>query len=101
MNWIEILQLRSHSHQERDQALTAFQQLSLPKKLDKLKNVRLFRNQVLENDLNILITWHGKQKQKGKSPLGLQLAAAFSEFGQVYHTTWDYEFSLLDNEETH
>ncbi|VTR70361.1 conserved hypothetical protein [Desulfosarcina cetonica] len=54
----------------------------------------------MESDLSIIITWHNGKKQGGKSPLGLQLAAAFSEFGQIYHTTWECEFSLFDNEET-
>ena len=100
MDWIEIIHLRSYSHQDKAQALVAFRQLSLPRRTGKLKSARLFRNHTLENDLAIIITWHDKKKQGGKSPLGLQLAAAFSEFGQIYHTTWEYEFCLVDNEET-
>ncbi|WP_054698244.1 hypothetical protein [Desulfosarcina cetonica] len=100
MDWIEIIHLRSHSHQNKAQALVAFRQLSLPRRTERLKSARLFRNHSLESDLSIIITWHNGKKQGGKSPLGLQLAAAFSEFGQIYHTTWECEFSLFDNEET-
>ncbi|BBO85745.1 hypothetical protein DSCO28_63110 [Desulfosarcina ovata subsp. sediminis] len=100
MDWIEIIQLRSHSHQDKAQALVAFKQLSLPKRIDRLKSARIFRNHTLASDLTIIITWHDEKQQGGKSPLGLQLAAAFSEFGQIYHTTWEYEFTLFDNEKT-
>ncbi|GAB6909435.1 conserved hypothetical protein [Desulfosarcina cetonica] len=101
MDWIEIIHLRTHSHQDKAQALAAFRQLSLPIGIERLKGARLFRNHTLENDLAIIITWHNEKKQGGKSPLGLQLAAAFSEFGQIYHTTWKYEFSLFDDEVAH
>lgn len=101
MDWIEIIHLRAHSHQDKIQALAAFRQLSLPIRIEQLKGARLFRNHTLENDLFIIISWHDEKKQGGKSPLGRQLAAAFSEFGQLYHTTWKYEFSLFGDEVAH
>jgi len=88
MNWIEIIHLRSYSQPERNKALAAFQQLSLPARENGLKDVILLRDVVLDNDLCIFIYWASELSGKGKSPLGLQLAAAFSEFGQINHSVW-------------
>jgi len=88
MNWIEIIRLRSYSQPERNKALAAFQQLSLPARENGLKDVILLRDVVLDNDLCIFIHWASEISGKGKSPLGLQLAAAFSEFGQINHSVW-------------
>lgn len=101
MNWIEIIHVRPYSYQESDQASIAFQQLSLFERLYiyGLKDVRLFRSRTLEEDLIIMLTWHDEKQQNGKSLLGLQLAYAFSEFGQIYHTTWEDKFSLFDDGE--
>ena len=94
MNWIEIIHLRSYSQPERNKALAAFQQLSLPARENGLKDVILLRDVVLDNDLCIFIYWASEISEKGKSPLGLQLAAAFSEFGQINHSVWMHEGSV-------
>ena len=86
---LEIIHLRSHSRRERNDAIAAFDQLSIPKAINRLMEMWLFRDHALESDLKIFIRWHGITQHTGKSPLGLQLAAAFAEFGQIRHTTWD------------
>jgi hypothetical protein len=88
MNWIEMVHLRSYSRSDRDEAGAAFRQLTLPDRDRGLRDIILFRDIALDNDLCILIHWRGEVPKKGKSPLGLQLAAAFSEFGQINHSVW-------------
>ena len=96
MQWLEIIQLRSYSQPDRDDALAAFQQLSLPDRERGLQDIILLRHMALENDLSIFIHWDGELHGTGKSPLGLQLAAAFSEFGQINHSVWAHEASVPD-----
>jgi hypothetical protein len=94
MDWIEIIQVRSHSQQDREEAEAAFRHLSSPDRNEALEKLSLFRNRGLGNDLSIFLFWRDKTVQAGKSPLGLQLAAAFSAFGQIHHAVWDHETSL-------
>ena len=91
MDWTEIVHLRSYSQPDRDEAVAAFHQLTLPDQEMGLGDIILLRDIALDNDLCILIHWHGEVPQRGKSPLGLQLASAFSEFGQIHHSMWVHE----------
>lgn len=88
MDWIEIIQLKSFTGQDRDGAEAAFQQLSAPLSDTGLREIDLFKSPNLENELSILINWHGDVPSNGKSRLGLQLASAFSEFGYIDHSGW-------------
>lgn len=88
MDWIEIVHLRSYSQPDRDEAVGAFHQLTLPEQEKGLEDMILFRDVVLDKDICIFIHWHGEVPQGGKSPLGLQLASAFSEFGHIHHSIW-------------
>jgi hypothetical protein len=88
MDWIEIIQLKSFTGQDRDSAVAAFQQLSAPLSDASLREIDLFKSPNLENELSILINWCGDVPPSGKSDLGLQLASAFSEFGYIYHSGW-------------
>lgn len=98
MDWIEIIHLRSYTHQDRADAVAAFQDLSMPERGSLPGDVSLFQDQTLGNDLSIVIHWHGRLTKKNKSPLGLQLAAAFSEFGLINHSVWSREASLFTHQ---
>jgi hypothetical protein len=88
MNWIEIIQLKSFTGQDKDSAVAAFQQLSAPLSDAGLREIDLFNSPNLENELSILINWYGDVPANGKSGLGLQLASAFSMFGYIDHSGW-------------
>ncbi len=94
MDWIEIIQLKSYTGPDREEAVAAFGQLSSPAREEGLREILLFRGLGLENELSIFIGWHGGVPKNGKSGLGLQLAAAFSEFGLIYHSTWKHSGKL-------
>ena len=94
MDWIEIIQLKSFTGQDRDNAVAAFQQLSAPLSDAGLREIDLFKSPNLENELSILINWYGYVPPNGKSRLGLQLASAFSEFGYIYHSGWRHSSRL-------
>lgn len=95
MDWIEIIQLKSFTGPDRNEAVVAFHQLTSPAQEEGLREIILFRSLSLENELSILIGWQGSVPQGGKSGLGLQLAAAFAEFGHIYHSGWKYSANLI------
>lgn len=95
MDWIEIIQLKTFTRPDSDEAVEAFHQLSSPAWEKNLREINLFRSPELENELSILIGWNGKPPKAGKSRLGLQLASAFSEFGHIYHSVWKHNVKLI------
>lgn len=94
MDWIEIIHLRAYSRRDCAAAAAAFQELTSPERESGLKEVILLRNAGIDNDMGIFISWQGDVPANGKSRLGLQLSAAFSEYGQIYHSGWSYETQL-------
>ena len=94
MDLIEIVRLRSHSQSSGEEAALAFRQLTMHGREKDLSDVMLFRRASVPGDLSIIIHWRGNLKSRGKSPLGLQLASAFSEFGHIDHSLWEYDSSL-------
>lgn len=95
MDWIEMIHLRAHTHLDREAAATAFQELTSPEGETGLNEITLLRNVSIDTDIGIFISWQGEIPMGGKSRLGLQLSAAFSEYGQIYHSVWSCETSLF------
>ena len=53
------------------------------------ESIHVFRREKIDSDICIVL-FHNKIKTKdGASPLGLRLAAALKEVGQVHHTIWN------------
>jgi hypothetical protein len=94
MDWIEIIHLRAHSPRDCMAAVAAFHELTSPEMESGLKEVILLRNNFIATDMGIFISWQGGVPANGKSRLGLQLSAAFSEYGQINHYVWAYETRL-------
>ena len=88
MDWLEIIQLRSYSPSDRDKATDAFRRLALPDLKNGLVDITMFGDITLKNDISVFIRWKGMAPEKGKSAVGLHLAAVFSQFGQIYHSAW-------------
>jgi len=94
MDWIEMIHLRGYSRKDCAAAAAAFCELTAPQGEDGLNDVILLRNAGIDTDMGIFISWQGEVPANGKSRLGLQLSAAFSEYGQIYHSVWSYETRL-------
>ena len=47
--------------------------------------MKLLQDVALDTDLRIIIWWQDKMADIAKSRFGLQLAAAFAEFGRIHH----------------
>jgi hypothetical protein len=65
--------------------MEAFSQLAIPDLKGMLKSIKLLQDVLLENDIRIVIQWKVRISEKAKSVLGVQLAAAFGEFGKINH----------------
>jgi len=94
MDWIEIIHLRAYSREDSDAAAAAFNELTSPEGKNGLEEVILLRNADIDTDMAIFISWQGAVPANGKSRLGVQLSAAFSEYGRIYHSVWSYETRL-------
>ena len=88
MGWVEVIQLKSFTGEDRKDAEDAFHHLTFGLEDRNFKEVGLFENPALHQELIIVIEWHGDVNPQGKSRLGLQLAAGFSEFGFINHFGW-------------
>jgi len=85
MNLIEIIHIRSFGPKDREAAMQAFRNLQFPDFNRAVMSMKLLQDVLLDTDLRIVIQWQGKVIEKAKSALGVQLAAAFTEFGRVHH----------------
>jgi hypothetical protein len=94
MDLIEIVHVRAYSEPDRDEAVAAFHQLAFPDSEESIEDMILLKEISVASDLCILIHWHGEVPPKHKSPLGLQVASAFSQFGQIDHSIWIHEWSI-------
>ncbi len=85
MDLFEIIHIRSFGPKDREAAMQAFENLQFSNFNRAAMSMRLLQDVLLDTDLRIIIKWHGKVIEKAKSALGVQLAAAFTEFGRVHH----------------
>lgn len=85
MGAMETILLRTYSQSEKNEAVTAFQQLNLSDNEIEPESITLYKDTTFVNDLYMIINWVSNTYTNGKSPLGKQLAHAFSDFGQIKH----------------
>jgi hypothetical protein len=88
MGFVELVQLRVYSPPDRDAAIAAFHQITLPEWEKGFENMNILKELSLAGDLCIFIQWQKTACLNGKTPLGLQLATAFSKFGRTNHSIW-------------
>jgi hypothetical protein len=85
MEWFEIIHIRSFSRKDREAVMQVFSELRVPDFKNAVADMKLLQDVLLETDLRIVIQWQGNLVAKTKSVLGMQLAAAFKEFGRIHH----------------
>ena len=101
MDWLEIIELRSYRWPETEKAIAVFKGITTAIREKGLRDIHLFQSIAIENDLSIFITWQGNAPTGGKSRLGVQLAAAFAEFGQIHHCGWQNHGTLKKSNWSH
>ncbi|MGD8386953.1 MAG: hypothetical protein PVG49_07415 [Desulfobacteraceae bacterium] len=95
MDWIEFIRLRSHSQRDREKVLAGLREASFATEADGLKQISVFANHTVAYDLGVFICWHDTMPTGGKSRVGIRLASALSEFGQIHHSVWNHEICLF------
>ena len=85
MEWFEIIHIRSFSQKDREAVMKAFSELRFPDFKGAISSMKLLQDVLLDTDLRIIIQWQGNIVAKTKSVFGIQLAAAFTEFGRIHH----------------
>ena len=88
MHWIEIIHVRAFSQATKQKALRLARELSLSRVTDTLSAVTFWVRSDLQTDISILLRWIEDVDRRAYSPLGLQLAEEFTEFGWVTHSVW-------------
>lgn len=88
MNWIEVIQIRAFNRATKEKALKLAKEFSKNCSLESLKAVALWVRSDMQTDISIMLRWIGKGDQRAYSPLGLQIAEDFTEFGWVTHSVW-------------
>jgi hypothetical protein len=95
MDLIETLHLRAFSGETKEKATMAFHQLNWPQWDTELKEILLLREVHVAGDLCFILRWQRRRiSEKVKSPLALELASAFSEYGQIHHSVWIEEHGV-------
>jgi hypothetical protein len=88
VRWVEIIDVRSLSHEE------ALLEPELPALLSELaaerepERIEMYRHAELRTDWSIHIHYTSDSQEPVKSLLGLRLVALMREFGFVHHGIW-------------
>jgi hypothetical protein len=83
--WLEIISIRS-SQDAHEMIRGAMFALKSGSGIRNAKEVRIFSNAI--GDIALHIAWESKEVNSEGSFIGLQLAAALSEYGLINHTIW-------------
>lgn len=86
MEWYEIIHIRLFSGKYKEEAMSVFSQLKLPKLAKGIKTIELLQDILMNNDFRILIRWENDRNGNMKSTFGRHLAATLERFGRVHHT---------------
>jgi len=85
---IELIQVRSFSEKDKQQAIDLFNHLSLAGSQIPA-TIQIFGNQSLPTDLKICLRWDKTCDPPMKSEFGEKLAAAFKVYGWISHSIWE------------
>ncbi len=94
MEWIEVIQLKSFSNKDRENALGVVKKLPFESFKKGLLDVNVYLNHILKGDLSISFHWKKAEPDIMKSRLGLQIASVCSKFGWVNHTVWECSMNV-------
>ena len=88
MKWMEVIKLRVAEktpelvEQEIENLIKDFGNNGI------MKNVKLYRNAVINNDLSVHLHWESGKAEPQGSATGLCLVHVLKEFGLVSHSIW-------------
>jgi hypothetical protein len=102
MELVEMVHLRAYSGETGNDAAAAFHNITWSKGDPELKEFFLLQEAQVSGDFCIILRWERLRiSEKVKSPLALELASAFSEYGQIHHSVWTKERGVSLKEKEH
>ena len=88
MKCLEIITLRSATNPEKGAIRELVKKMRGSDTKEPAPALVLYRNASVGNDISIHLQRNTGNGHMGKSPMGLQLARLFSEYGLVSHSIW-------------
>ena len=88
MSWTEIIMVRSSGKSQKAMASNLRELMNEMGRKNRNTNLRIYKRERVDSDICIILIHDREKREIGKSRLGLRLAAAFAEKGQVHHTVW-------------
>lgn len=88
MKCLEIITLRSATSREKMTIRDLVKKMGAVDAKEPASGLVLYRNAPVENDISVHIQREVTNGYPEKSPMGLQLARLFSEYGLVSHSIW-------------
>lgn len=88
MKWIELIVVRAVDIRQKPTIIRFVDNLMANDLTDQPKAVTIYRNAFVETDICVHLEWEMDIYEPARSDIGIGLAAAFEEFGRVYHTIW-------------
>ncbi|MDY6986438.1 MAG: hypothetical protein SWQ30_00120 [Thermodesulfobacteriota bacterium] len=88
MKCLEIITLRSATSTEKMTIRDLVKKMGAADAKEKPSGLVLYQNASVENDVSVHLQRELKNGHPTKSPLGLQFARLFNEFGMVSHSIW-------------
>ena len=88
MSWTEIIMVRSSGKSQKAMASNLRELMNEMDRKNRNANIRIYKRERIDSDICIILIHDREKRNIGKSHLGLRIAAAFAEKGQVHHTVW-------------
>ncbi len=88
MKWLEILHLRSNADQSLESISELVKQALVNDQISNSQNRSIYRRQMVEGDLSVILEFKFGGEVKPPSDLGLRLSSSLREFGRVDHSVW-------------
>jgi hypothetical protein len=88
MKCLEIITLRSATKPEKMAIRDLVKMMGAGDTEEQAPALVLYRNASVGNDISVHLQRETGNGHPGKSPMGLQLARLFSDFGLVNHSVW-------------
>lgn len=88
MKWMEVIKLRATEKKPELVEQMLMELITEFGKTSGMKDMKMYRNALLENDACILIYWASGKAEPQGSATGLCIAHILKEFGMVSHSIW-------------
>jgi hypothetical protein len=93
MRWMEIIKIQAAGGNQKSLDGQLTELISSLGASDGMKEMRLYRNATVNNDLCIHLYWESEKAQVQGSDTGLCIIHLLKEFGLTAHSVWVEEIS--------